>query len=347
MKVVYLGRKSKYLKHGGCYVVDYTKDKYTYLVGLRQRFDSINFIKAGDNEPIDPYRVVKPAPKPIVKMTLGEELVKKTNGHIGTCSFGIEFNTGRRKLHTIAPCHAGLNWDRNEIGEFPTRVFNVLKGYQKGDEVSGNRKDLIAFYSYICNESPWRIAFEEPFKPEMLDSGVYLKTDVPKNILVGACIAMRQASEFPTRLATFIRLLKLKYSPNVAFAASCMSNGNSNLMSREGSGHDIIHRRMDYTQLVSFFNEDMFKTKGKPYKESPGYGYEIWASIAEGISMYGDIKDDNIKGTVFAKVLSFFKPNEIKVEKGWGGNNIINKYPEIKGADADIVLANILSKEIK
>lgn len=346
MKVFYLGRKSKYLQHGGCYEVDKMTPLHTYLKGLRHPFDCNMFKIAPDQAFVTPYRVVKPAPKPIVKMTLGEELIKKMAGNIGTCSFAYEFNTGRRSFHAMAPCHAGLNWNRNEIGEFPTRVFNALKGYQKGDEVSGNRKDLIAFYSYICNESPWRIAFEEPFKPEMLDSGVYLKTDVPKNILVGACIAMRQASEFPTRLATFIRLLKLKYSPNVAFAASCMSNGNSYLMSREGSGHDIIHRRMDYTQLVSFFNEDMFKTKGKPYKESPGYGYEIWASIAEGISMYGDIKDEKIKGTVFAKVLSFFKPNEIKVEKGWGGN-IVNKYPEIKGADADIVLANILSKEIK
>jgi hypothetical protein len=341
MKVYYLGHRSKYLRHGGCYEVDFVRGKYTYLTGLRQRFESINFMEAGDNAPVDPYRVAKPAaPKPEVKLTLGDELLKGIGRNIGVCSFAIEFDNGKRSLHKQAPCHAGLSYDRDK-GK-PVRVFNALRGYEKNN----NRMNLIRYYSYICNESPWRIAFEEPFTPEMIDSGVYLKVDTPKNILVGACIALRQASEFPDRLEIFIRLLDLKYSPNVAFATANLSGRNSALVAREGSGHDIIHRRMNFDELVSFFNDDMFKEKGKPYNDSPGYGYQIWPSIAKSNNAYGKLEGKEIEGTVFGHVMSFFKPNELTIKRGWN-DVVMEKHPAVTGADATYIMANILSRKMK
>ncbi len=341
MKVFYLGRKSKYLQHGGCYEVDHLTYLYTYLKGLRHPFDCNMFKIAPDMAVVTPYRVAKPAaPKPEVKLTLGEALIKKMQGRIGTCSFAIEFDNGQYSLHNTAPCHAGLSYDRDK-GK-PVRVFNALKGYANDN----NRANLIRFYTYICNESPWRIAFEEPFTPEMIDSGVYLKVDTPKNILVGACIAMRQASEFPDRLTMFIRLLDLKYSPNVAFAAANLSGRGSALVAREGSGHDIIHRRMNFDELVSFFNNDMFKEKGKPYNDSPGYGYEIWNSIAKSKNIYGKLEGDEIKGTVFGHVMSFFKPNELTIKRGWN-DVVMEKHPAVTGDNALLTMANILAKEIK
>lgn len=345
MKVFYLGRKSKYLQHGGCYEVDYIADGiYTYLIGIRFPFASKMFKGAPDNALLTPYRVVKPAapaiPKPAVKLPLGEALLKRMDGHIGTCSFAIEFADGQYALHNLAPCHAGLNYDRAK-GK-PVRVFDALKGHANDN----NRANLIRYYSYICNESPWKIAFEEPFKPEMIDSGVYLKVDTPKNILVGACIAMRQASEFPDRLTMFIRLLDLKYSPNVAFAASNLSRRGSALVAREGNGHDIIHRRMNFDELVSFFNDNQFKEKGKPYNDSPGYGYQIWDSIAKSTNIYGKLEGDEVKGTVYGHVMSFFKPEELTIQRGWN-NAIIAKHPSVTGDNALLTMANILAKEIK
>ena len=345
MKVFYLGRKSKYLQPLGVYEVDYIKDgELIYLKGLRHPFQTGMFKGAPNHAVITPYRVVKPAapaiPKPVVKLTLGEELLKKMNGRIGTCSFAIEFENGFRSLHNLEPCHAGLNY-HNERGK-PIRVFNALHGYANDN----NRDKLIRFYTYVCNESPWKIAFEEPFIPDMINSGVYLKADTPKNILVGACIAMRQGSEFPHRLNTFIRLLALKYSPNVAFAASQLCGGAERLLAREGGGHDILHRRMLWDGLVSFFNENKFKEVGRPYNNKPGYGYRVWDSISPCENIYGKLDDKNIKGTVFGHVMSFFKPEELMEKKGWG-EVIVERHPKVDGADASLVMANILAKEIK
>lgn len=360
MKLRYLGNRSSMLKHNGVYYGQVIR-QFTYITGLKQRFNSDNFVPVPDDTAITFDFMNKPLvkPAPVVK-TLEQELLDKLgNRRPNICAFAIEYGNGYRSIHDAAPCHAGLAYNNNVKGANTPRVklFNALKNFARNDQ---ERADLIRFMDYVCNRSPWKIAFDKPFTPDMIDTGVTFNVNEGMNVIAGACIAMRQATEFPTRLKSFIELVDLGFSENVSFFVACvcrLTDKHGNLpviMGNDESGHGILHRRMHMGDLITFFNEGKFHEKGKAYSDTRTNSYVIFNSITRPLSNYHGFTEKDLKDTVF----EFVRKNWINGDKqyneyhyeGWGGKKQLAGVGFKRSTDntlALIPIAATLSKVIK
>lgn len=344
--IEYIGKRSNVLEHGKRYDVRKRINGYVYVRGMAQRFKEASFKF--------PENVVKV----VIKQSLGDELNAKI-GKVVTCAFAIEYSDGERRFNPTAPCHAAISWgsynDRNvNKNAKPVALFNSLKfGYEGKD-----KEELIRCMTWFANESLYKEAFATPFKPEMVNDGVYMNVNATMNTIAGALIGMRQFTEHPQMRKNFVKFLDLGYSPNVSYVAACLKVGYSPQVFRSsGGGHDMLHRNMTIDDLAKTFNEGKLNhvENDKPYNESRGRGYFVWKTISPNelsCYAYGGKPDHSGKAVhdyvhrelkhLDGTVLTF------KNERGWE-RNTINKWIEVKDSNliSFVPILNALAKVIK
>ena len=129
------------------------------------------------------------------------------------------------------------------------RVFNDL-GRDKTAYLQWKR-----YANYIIRKSPWSIAFKTKTLATGLKSGLQMNVNKSISILGGACIALRNGTEYKTRVPCFSYLLNKGVSPEVAYllslAYSRNKSGNFSLMNF-GGGHDVISSEHLFDTVISF-----------------------------------------------------------------------------------------------
>lgn len=111
------------------------------------------------------------------------------------------------------------------------------------------------YANYIIRKSPWADAFKTKTLVTGLKSGLQMNVNKSISILGGACIALRNGTEYKTRVPCFSYLLNKGVSPEVAYllslAYSRNKSGNFSLMNF-GGGHEVISSEHLFDTVISF-----------------------------------------------------------------------------------------------
>lgn len=190
-----------------------------YNLGMR---DTLYF----DPRDVRRIRKVKPIVKEekavVVKDNLLSKLIQKCkdNGGVGLCSFAIQNADNEQQFHVRAPCHARLSYS---IEGKPVLVANAMYDYRR---LSTYPEAYTAYIKYIVQESPWSTIINEKDVEAILSSGCTLRTDVPLNNVLGACVALREGNEFPYHLPIFQDILNAGFSGHTAYVISRAFKGS-------------------------------------------------------------------------------------------------------------------------
>lgn len=236
--------------------------------------DSLEFAdKAAITNHAKPIKKAKKKKLGSLRMTLR----KKIEEEKGTCSWAIKTKTGR-KFNISMACHAQLKYD---VGV--TQLFYGLSNdiFQIRDKK--NMPAYKAYVKYILNESPWAPMFKT--KLWNIANRYEIEMDVSYSInqIGGACIALRQGSEFQDMLPMFEEVLKRKYPSHVAFIASTIFYRKIDKIMEKcnGGSHHILSPSMNFDGLIKFFNNGYWNDDKKdiPYSKAAG-AYNIFNSIS-------------------------------------------------------------------
>lgn len=225
----------------------------------------------------------KPPPPPIKnEFTLGEELVKKSLEHkqkagvTERCSYAKEFDTGKRVFNVADICHARIPWNGiGGVNECTAIAFDIARHHRDHE----TPKEYLEFVDYMLNRSPWANCFLTKDVQKALKEGVYGNVDVGVSRLSCSAIALRQGSEFPHKLNTFIFLKNKGFSENLSwFMAQGVHKADEWRKSGIEGWHDTFESVMNLDDVVQFFNTGWHTEEGLPLRKSKSH-YSIFKSI--------------------------------------------------------------------
>lgn len=228
-----------------------------------------------DGKPRVPRKPAKPKPEPKGKSLLNK-LVKKVNGTNGTCHFAKRYVKGDDDLFVSAACHASIpSFGRVDVKEIALELASHLKHSKDKDTY---RK----YVDYIIKRSPVSYLFKKRRVKDYSESGVCLNLDYTLSELMGACVALREGSEFPQKLNTFKQLLDAGYSEDVSWFVSRFYkyNGGNSYAIVAGSGHDCMTSSGNLERTLAIFKKRKLHTYGAlPYNEG-GDAFSIYSAFA-------------------------------------------------------------------
>ena len=247
---------------------------------------------AGRNGIIKPAAPLAAPAKP-PKPTLGEELRQKTGIHPGTCSYAMEWDNGHRRFQIGDVCHARMKvagiWDKAE--DKANEVKNSLVACAldvKGHYVQAADKPAYrAWVDYFINRSPFAVAFKTKNVDEAMKEAVYMDVTQPNSYLVAAAIGLRQASEYPHRLAAWKQFVDVGFSEKAAhFMCHHLKGG---MFVPDGGGHSPFTTSMLKEEFLSFFKKGFKNTKEAPANMDFS-SYRVFACIADADAYYAHPK---------------------------------------------------------
>ena len=211
-----------------------------------------------------------------LKTPLGVMLEKKVNGVNSICSFAKEYVNGERWYGHDQPCHYNMNTD----GAGPiAKVVFCLSGHLKSARNPVAYKEWV---DYIINRSPWANCFLTKDVEEGLKTGFYGDVEQPHSRLSCAVIALRQGSEFKSKLDTWKVVKDKGCSENIACFVSAAVNyadvAGFRLDSIDG-GHTVWVGTQSVSDIFKFFNEGWHQPADGPFKNN-NMRYKIFNSIA-------------------------------------------------------------------
>ena len=285
--VTCLTRKYRNLVFGNHYLIErVTRIGSLKFVGHRHLYDRKNFALAVGVNPV-PMKVPVAPPPPVVKKTMVQKLMDKAGDRAGTCSYAIEFDNGDIRLQSHDACHARMRYGSRMSGgdkdnAKPIAVACYIRGHNNGLGEQ-YREAYKAHVKYMLNDSPWADAWLTKDPDEALKGCAMMDVTKPFSYVCSAAIAMRSGSEYCKFLPLFKRLLDMKYSPNVAYLMSHMTqvNGNKHTVIHQTGSHHVFHSGMSLTKVADFFNNKKLFRTDKPYNESHNTYYEIFKVMAE------------------------------------------------------------------
>lgn len=158
------------------------------------------------------------------------------------------------------PCHGALLDFDDEEGGFPTVIFSA-------SVPNSTRNDRTFYLNWLLNESPLRYAFIDATVEEALADGVWVRTDIPSNLMVAALIASRYCWVNYSIVERMYELNKAGLSANMSFIMSHMfyvtHEGECDVYAPAGYGAEewvISPRHVDKELLTNFFNEEIKNT---------------------------------------------------------------------------------------
>lgn len=218
-----------------------------------------------------------------LRSLLREKVSKGAPG--GICSFAMQTKEGQQEFQLGGPCHAALSYlvytGAGEVSHLAYSVAHEMK-YTRAKEFP---KEYKMFMKYILNESPWAKCFLTKDTGTASRYEIEMDVSQSRHHLAGACVALRQGSEFAGMVLPMFKLIMSKgFSAHTAFIMSCAfyKRGKDDFVRRGmNGGHDILSHYMNVTQLMKFFREGYhIPTDGQPFSTNRG-SYRIFNHIAK------------------------------------------------------------------
>lgn len=221
---------------------------------------------------------VKLPPKPVSAEE--EELIKtlsapieefnKNKNYESTASYLIlskELKNVGERYDYNAPCHASLS--RSHGGRY---VISVCKTDEYCNGLSEH--DIKRYITYLTCESPFAPAFLVKNADWIYENGYILTGYVSAQLLGGACIATRQAWEYPIFIKAWLGLAEQGIPLNLAYVFGSYATKNREKwgFGAGGGGHNVFSfSRMDEQALVNFSDGKVVKENAKPYHQDNNY----------------------------------------------------------------------------
>ena len=234
----------------------------------------------------------KPPPKPPYAGDLRVDLRAKAGNGSAICKYAFVVDGVRAKFELTPPCYASLGRTGGPISQLV-----VDTSYHKGRHA----KFSLVYLDWLLNKSPWAVCFLTKDPQDALDKGVALDCNRHIGELVGAATALREATEFEQRNATFQWAIDNGFDGNVAYLLGCsyFLEGKKFTHSPATGGHQAITTAIRHDDLMSFFANGYKKTEEKPAnKKCGGYKVHVWIGKTDGVSTYWDFVLKNDKHTI-------------------------------------------------
>ena len=254
-----------------------------------------------------------------------EELTGKAKDGADTCSYAIEFADGKRRFQVRDACHYRIRHHSNDgycvtkndpKGVKPVAVALNIGGHVK-QMVDKHIEAYKAHVKYILDESPWSKAFLTRYSDDVMKTGVLMDLTQPYSFVCSAAIALRVGSEYQASLPIFKELIDMKYSGNVAFIMSHITqlekDGKYSLRS-QGGGHHVFNTGHTSAQFIQFFNEGKLNYDDGAYEDAAGKVYRIQDVIAPQMG-HGSL---DTKGAIGNLIFNDNKDMVKNVGEGWG-----------------------------
>lgn len=303
----------KFINNGEIYIIKEASYLPTFLLDTGEFYwflpESLELVKE-EAKPVKQAAKAKPKkvrkPKKLPKKSIRAALLKavKKGDISGICAFAMEAEDHKIYFENYSPCHAALNRLAPQNHKVVELAYSIVYEHTR---VIPQSKDVKLrhkrYVQYILNESPWAVCFKTKLSSVALRYDILMDVTKNRNWIAGACIALREGSEYyDERLPMFELILKKGYSGNTAFLMSTayMLRDGEIRKRGMGGGHSVLYGEMDSKELFEFFRNGY--TKGKdmpPFSESHG-SYKVFESIAKshGASSFSSWIDHNTNYTV-------------------------------------------------
>lgn len=197
---------------------------------------------------------------------------KTNNDSKAIAHFWVYHNNLKTPYEIASACHAALRRHAPRAQAIGTLVnsyyFNL---HLKNGEIT--RRDALLYFDWLLNRSPWAEVFITKNSKFAIQYGVLCRTDVPGNMLLSACTAIRYVIENPRPaiVALFNRFVSNGNDENTSFllAHKVYYRMKGKTLT---SHHDSV---ADTTDTLSFI-------EGKVKHKSP-----IYCDKPEHITVYG------------------------------------------------------------
>lgn len=148
-----------------------------------------------------------------------------------TAMYGVGWEDGGIKALSNHACHMELMKQNRYSGGYkqialdsskkgPVLITNQVQSKYNNEGKILSKKDREKFFSFLFTDSVFANCYitQDPGKCE--EDGISVRTDLPANLVVAACIATRQAWEYPDIGRTVLRLIKFGVEPRKAHLAA-------------------------------------------------------------------------------------------------------------------------------
>lgn len=208
------------------------------------------------------------APLHVKYAKLSSELTKAVDDDPGTCSWAIQHSPDNLEFHAEAPCHAGLEGYKNRDGDGKKQALLLnISGHLSQLKKDGCGKSYLEYCRYILEESPHAKAFVYTGLKDAVEYGVFMNVNKNINQLAVAAVALREGSEYSSKLQMFSRLREEGHCGHTAYLLSyCVSSTLQ--WNSFNESHRTIAPDCDSNEVLSSFKDGFRAVKGPAYKNS-------------------------------------------------------------------------------
>ena len=198
---------------------------------------------------------------------LSSKLTKAVANAPGTCSWAIQHSPNYLEIRARAPCHADLQGYKNTDGGKKQALLLNISGHLSELKDMRLSKEYLEYCRYILEESPHAKAFVYTGLEDAVEYGVFMNVNKNINQLAVAAVALREGSEFSSKLQMFSRLIKEDHCGHTAYLLSyCVSSTLQ--WNSFGEAHRTIAPDCDSDEVLSSFKDGFRAVKGPAYKNS-------------------------------------------------------------------------------
>ena len=221
-------------------------------------------------------------------LALGKKVHKLFPDDRKDCSvYGVGWRDGEVKDLFHTACHMALmkrgSYDGTyrqvslKKGEGPLVISNQVQNKYDEEGLWLGRKEMEKYYSFLFNDSVFADCFVTKDPSTVIKDGITVRTNRPANLVVAACIATRQAWEFPDIGRSVNRLIEFGVEPHKAHLAAHAIKVESNGKFYESyrGGHIAIYAdHMGVEAVRNFLSgvlSDHLEFNMQNYREARNY----------------------------------------------------------------------------
>lgn len=177
----------------------------------------------------------------------------------------------------------------------------ILSGCKEADGQIITESLLIDYINYLTIESPFKDAFLIKDVDWIMKNGYLLSGDISAQLLGGACIATRQAWEYPKFIKAWMGLAEQGIPLNLAYLFGSYVTEDKGKWSwgASATGHTVFAlNRMDDGHIINFNDGKIVNQNKKPYTKAPNYDgvNNLWGNGTNMASVFTSLR--NIGGAV-------------------------------------------------
>lgn len=273
----------------------------------------------------------KKVKKPKFKSLRAEQRARqKEVGAMGTCSYSLQFEDGSIRHQINDVCHARAR--RQDYGKKEGEVTAMalhISSYEVAKKQS--YKDYVKF---ILNDSPWAPCFNTKSVAIAIRYGILMDVDKPINEVVGACIALREGSEFSLKLSMFAKVLKWGFSGKTAYIISCMvddKNANGNYkFTGNPAGHKSWNDNISMQKMFAFFKAGYGKSASQSMRTGTGYRIDSHITDVADVSVLTKEQRKLFGEKIFRSIKELVPHDGPAANDGWGEKTVFYKEEGLK-----------------